>query len=125
MTTETVSYERDIRPLFRDRDRNSMRSRFDLFSYGDVRANADRTYGTLSGGTMPCDGAWPEENVARFKPGWTGTSGSRRPEFRAGLAAQSPAFVRGIGCAKATTWTGSASDGRSAGSERLSYRSTS
>jgi hypothetical protein len=75
MTTETVSYERDIRPLFRDRDRNSMRSRFDLFSYDDVRANADRIYGTLSSGTMPCDGAWPEENTARPKAWMDGDFG--------------------------------------------------
>lgn len=75
MTTETVSYERDIRPLFRDRDRDSMRSRFDLFSYDDVRANADRIYGTLSAGTMPCDGAWPEQNVARFKSWMDGDFG--------------------------------------------------
>jgi hypothetical protein len=64
---QQVTFERDIRPLFRDRDVSSMSFAFDLSSYDDVRANADGIYGQLTAGTMPCDGAWPAENVARFQ----------------------------------------------------------
>ena len=64
---QTLSYERDIRPLFRERDITSMSSVFDLASYADVRDNATAIYGQLSAGTMPCDGAWPPEDVERFR----------------------------------------------------------
>jgi len=62
-----VAYEQDIRPLFRDGDIRSMSFAFDLASYDDVRTNADAIYARLAGGTMPCDGAWPPEDVARFR----------------------------------------------------------
>jgi hypothetical protein len=64
---EAVSFERDIRPLFRDGDINSMSAVFDLSSYQDVRANADAIYERLAEGSMPCDGAWPAEQVQRFR----------------------------------------------------------
>src|SRR5262249_3805112 len=62
-----VSYERNIRQLFRDRDVKSMSFAFDLSSYDDVRANAEAIYGRLANGSMPCDGAWPSEDVERFR----------------------------------------------------------
>jgi hypothetical protein len=34
MEQETLAYERDIRPLFREKDINSMSSAFDLASVG-------------------------------------------------------------------------------------------
>ena len=37
--SEPVSFDRDVKPLFRPRDRESMQSRFDLWSYDDVTAN--------------------------------------------------------------------------------------
>ncbi len=40
---------------------------FDLWSYHDVRANADAIHARLSNGTMPCDGAWPAEKVDAFR----------------------------------------------------------
>jgi hypothetical protein len=67
VTQEEVSFERDIRPLFRDGDINSMSAVFDLSSYQDVRANADSIYERLAEGSMPCDGAWPAEQVQRFR----------------------------------------------------------
>ena len=70
---EAVSFEQDIKPLFRERDRGSMRSRFDLWSYEDVRDNAEPILEVLRAGSMPCDGAWPEEQVDLFER-WT-TSG--------------------------------------------------
>jgi hypothetical protein len=62
-----VAFEHDIRPLFRDGDIRSMSFAFNLGSYDDVRANADAIYARLAGGTMPCDQAWPQENVERFR----------------------------------------------------------
>lgn len=65
--SETPTFSADIRPLFRDSDIAAMSAMFDLSSYDDVRANADPIYGRLSDGSMPCDGAWPEDQVATFK----------------------------------------------------------
>jgi pimeloyl-ACP methyl ester carboxylesterase len=62
-----VSFEHDIKPLFRDLDRRSMMRLFDLWSYQDVSANADRIWQQLSAGTMPCDGAWPSAQVELFR----------------------------------------------------------
>ena len=61
-----LSFERDVRPLFREKDRNSMLKAFDLWSYADVRAHQDAIIGQLRNGSMPCDGAWPAANVDTF-----------------------------------------------------------
>jgi len=61
MTAPT--FERDIKPLFRARDRGAMTSAFDLWSFDDVKANADAILGAVRSGSMPCDGAWPEDRV--------------------------------------------------------------
>jgi len=65
--SETIGYEADIKPLFRERDRASMEFAFDLWSYDDVSAHADAIYAQVDGGSMPCDGPWPAESVAAFK----------------------------------------------------------
>jgi hypothetical protein len=62
-----VTFAGDVRPLFRDRDIQSMAFAFDLSSYEDVRANAEAIYERLASGSMPCDGRWPEEDVERFR----------------------------------------------------------
>jgi hypothetical protein len=62
-----ASFETDIKPLFRDRDRASMRGDFDLWSYDDVVANGPAILERLSDGSMPCDGAWPDEQVDLFR----------------------------------------------------------
>jgi hypothetical protein len=64
---DQVTYEQDIRQLFRDRDIQSMSFAFDLSSYDDVRANAEAIYERLAAGSMPCDGRWPAEDVERFR----------------------------------------------------------
>ena len=56
--------------MFRERDRTSMRFAFDLWSYDEVRANAQGILGRIRAGTMPCDGAWPGEWVEVFER-WT------------------------------------------------------
>jgi hypothetical protein len=58
-----LSFERDIKPLFRTKDRDSMMQAFDLFDYDDVVENADAIVGSLRSGQMPCDGAWPAGQV--------------------------------------------------------------
>ena len=58
-----LSFERDIRPLFRTKDRDSMMEAFDLFDYADVADNADAIVGSLRSGQMPCDGPWPDSQV--------------------------------------------------------------
>jgi hypothetical protein len=67
MEEEEVGYGRDVRPLFREKDVSSMSFAFDLRSYDDVRANANGILAKLSDGSMPCDGAWPEEKVELFR----------------------------------------------------------
>src|SRR5439155_14120853 len=62
-----LSFERDILPLFREEDIDSMSFAFDLSSYEDVSQNAEEIHSRLAEGTMPCDGPWPEENVERFR----------------------------------------------------------
>jgi hypothetical protein len=64
-----LSFERDVRPMFRDKDRNSMLrvKGFDLWSHSDVQAHQDTILEKLRNGTMPCDGPWPPEQVAAFQ----------------------------------------------------------
>jgi hypothetical protein len=69
MEAQAPSFERDIKPLFRSKDIESMSAAFDLSSYEDVRTNAQPIYERLADGSMPCDGAWPPEQVARLR-GW-------------------------------------------------------
>ena len=45
-----LSFARDIRPLFREKDRDSMMRHFDLFDYADVAAHADAIVGTRRSG---------------------------------------------------------------------------
>ncbi len=63
----TPSFARDIRPLFRESDRDSMDFAFNLWDYNDVRTHAEDILERLSDGTMPCDGEWPEEQITQFR----------------------------------------------------------
>jgi NADPH-dependent 2,4-dienoyl-CoA reductase/sulfur reductase-like enzyme len=64
-----LSFEEDIRPLFREKDIEEMKdiADFDMSDYEDVRDNAGSIYARLDGGTMPCDGPWPDEDVETFR----------------------------------------------------------
>jgi CDGSH-type Zn-finger protein/truncated hemoglobin YjbI len=66
-TEQPLSYEAHIKPLFRERDRDSMRFAFDLWSREDVATHADAILARLQAGTMPCDGAWPPDRIAAFQ----------------------------------------------------------
>lgn len=81
-----LSFERDIKPLFRAKDRDSMMAAFDLFDYGDVVDNADAIVGSLRSGQMPCDG-----RVARI-PGPDAAAVDRRGHAR---LSQSPVSGNG------------------------------
>ena len=63
MSADPGSFDRDVKPLFRERDRGSMSSHFDLWSYDDVSANADAILAALESGSMPCDGPWAADHV--------------------------------------------------------------
>jgi hypothetical protein len=63
----TPGFARDIRPLFREDDREAMDFAFDLWDYNDVRTHAEDILERLTDGTMPCDGEWPEEQIAQFR----------------------------------------------------------
>jgi hypothetical protein len=64
---EPVQFEAQIKPLFREKDRQSMRLHFDLWSYEDVSDYADRILERLRRGSMPCDGEWPPQQVEVFE----------------------------------------------------------
>jgi hypothetical protein len=66
-TNAPVSFEADVKPLFRERDQTSMTFAFDLWSYDDVSRHADAILGTVKTGSMPCDGAWTPEQVGTFE----------------------------------------------------------
>jgi hypothetical protein len=61
-----LSFETDIRPLFRETDRESMLESFDLWDRGAVAENADAILERLRDGSMPCDGAWSDDQVDRL-----------------------------------------------------------
>ena len=67
MPQQEVGFESEIRPLFREKDVQSMSAKFDLSSYDDVKASADAILAAVSRGSMPCDGAWPQERVELFR----------------------------------------------------------
>jgi hypothetical protein len=61
------SFQSDIRPLFREYDRENMDYSFDLWEYDDVKDHADDILDRLEEGDMPCDAPWPEERIALFR----------------------------------------------------------
>jgi hypothetical protein len=64
---DAISFEEHIRPLFREIDRESMEFMFDLWSRDEVAENSDAILERLRDGTMPCDGAWPDEQIQLFQ----------------------------------------------------------
>jgi hypothetical protein len=62
-----LGFERDIKPLFRTKDRDSMLRAFDLFDYADVVQHADAILAALRSGRMPCDGSWPADQLDKLQ----------------------------------------------------------
>jgi hypothetical protein len=67
MATPGPSFEADIKPLFRSRDRGAMTFLFDLWNRADVEANATAILDALEGGDMPCDEPWPADRIALLR----------------------------------------------------------
>jgi hypothetical protein len=69
MESTDLSFEQDVKPLFRERDRGTMLNvaSFDLWERSDVADNAQAILKRLEDGSMPCDGAWPADRVALFR----------------------------------------------------------
>ena len=68
----TLSFTRDIRPMFTDTDVDHMQPfGIDLSDKDDVEAHADAIYIAVSDGSMPPEGSgetrWSDEMCARFK----------------------------------------------------------
>jgi len=64
---DPVLFEKHVKPLFRESDRENMEFAFDLWSYDAVSKNADAILSRLEDGSMPCDGEWPPEKIDVFR----------------------------------------------------------
>jgi truncated hemoglobin YjbI len=64
---DPLHFSEHIQPLFRPKDRQSMKWAFDLWSYEDVTTHASGILQRLQSGSMPCDGAWPQEKLDLFQ----------------------------------------------------------
>jgi len=63
-----LSFAADIRPLFRDKDIESMQpGGIDLSSYEDVKERIQDIYDRLSAKEMPCDEPWGESKMGKLK----------------------------------------------------------
>jgi hypothetical protein len=64
-----LSFAEDIRPLFREKDVKEMKDNgnFDLSVYEDVKEWAQSISAWLADGSMPCDGAWSQDKLDKFK----------------------------------------------------------
>jgi hypothetical protein len=66
---EELSFERDVKPLFRERDRGSMLNvaTFDLWERDDVAEHSSAILERLEDGSMPCDQPWPKDRIEVFR----------------------------------------------------------
>jgi CDGSH-type Zn-finger protein/truncated hemoglobin YjbI/ferredoxin len=64
---EAIDFDTHVKPLFRERDRNSMQWAFDLWSPDDVREHAVKILMRVSNGSMPPDAPWNETRVEIFR----------------------------------------------------------
>ena len=69
-----LSFERDIKPMFTAMDQDHMKqrgSRFDLWSYADVKRKAQNILARVSNGSMPPPSSdekrWTPEMVSKFQ----------------------------------------------------------
>jgi hypothetical protein len=67
-----VNFAAHIKPLFREKDRDSSSFALDPWSYEDVKSMAGDILERVGNGSRPCDGAWPKERVDVFSR-WTTT----------------------------------------------------
>jgi hypothetical protein len=64
---QPLSFERDIRPLFRETDRSAMLKSFDLWWYPDVVQHHEVIIARLADGSMPCDRHWAPGELASIR----------------------------------------------------------
>ena len=72
--TDRTSFQKDILPLFTQRDIQAMSKAFNLASYDDVKANAAIIYDrirSIGGAVMPPppprgEGPWPQARIELF-----------------------------------------------------------
>jgi hypothetical protein len=62
-----MSFEKDIKPLFRQFDVDCMEAWFDLRVHADVSEHADGILERVADGSMPCDEPWDEAKVKLFE----------------------------------------------------------
>lgn len=62
-----MGFEADVKPMFSAWHRGEMDWQFDLWSYADVKARADKILERLEEQTMPCDVAWEPEKIDKFR----------------------------------------------------------
>jgi hypothetical protein len=69
MEEKVVGYEADIKPLFNETDQDHMLFMFDLWSYDDVKDNADDIYDSVSHKRMPKPPLppWTQDQMDLFK----------------------------------------------------------
>lgn len=64
---DNVTWDDDIRPLFRQKDIDAMKARgMDLSDKATVSRNADIIYSSVASGSMPCDSPWSSQKVDLF-----------------------------------------------------------
>lgn len=69
-----VGFDKDIKPLFREKDRTAMKAVFDLWDYADVMKHSQAILQAVKAGSMPCDGAWPPASVTLLEE-WIAAGG--------------------------------------------------
>jgi hypothetical protein len=62
-----VKFDVDIRPLFREEDRDAMLFAFDLWSGDDVAKFSGEILAQVESGAMPCDSAWDAARIATLR----------------------------------------------------------
>lgn len=69
-----LSYDKDIKPMFTQMDQDHMKTRgtkFDLWSYADVKRKAQAIYTRVKNGSMPPPNSgekrWTDDMVNKFK----------------------------------------------------------
>jgi hypothetical protein len=62
-----MSFATDIKPLFRESDREAMDWALDLWSYDDVKKNAELILERIEDESMPCDEPWDQSHIQTLR----------------------------------------------------------
>ena len=89
------SFDRDIRPLFTERDRAAMRWSFDLWEVASVRQHAEAILDQVAAGRMPCYGPGPP---SRSSCSAGGCRRAAQTDEAARTGSSASGRVSGIGC---------------------------